>query len=166
MKIRVICSTYITLYCLSFIRCQMDLHKFPLDKQRCPLEIGSFGHESDDITYRWKDTPLSMDKLGLAQYHLVNWSYDQFLGVRKNSPRNISTVSLSFEFQRQQGFFVLQIYIPLTLIVMCSWVTFWLTKTEKGSEIPARTSLGASSVLSVVTIGFGGKSKPQVIKVC
>ena len=55
-----------------------------------------------------------------------------------------------------------QIYIPLTLIVCCSWVTFWLVKTEKGGEIPARTSLGATTVLSVVTIGFGGKSKPQV----
>ena len=44
----------------------------------------------------------------------------------------------------------------------CSWVTFWLVKTEKGTEIPARTSLGATTVLSVVTIGFGGKSKPQV----
>ena len=57
-----------------------------------------------------------------------------------------------------------QIYIPLTLIVCCSWITFLLVKTEKGSEIPARTSLGATTVLSVVTIGFGGKTKPQVIK--
>ena len=46
--------------------------------------------------------------------------------------------------------------------MFCSWVTFWLTKTEKGGEIPARTSLGATTVLTVVTIGFGGKSKPQV----
>ena len=58
--------------------------------------------------------------------------------------------------------FIFQIYIPLALIVCCSWVTFWLVKTEKGTEIPARTSLGATTVLSVVTIGFGGKSKPQV----
>ena len=47
-------------------------------------------------------------------------------------------------------------------MVFCSWVTFWLAKTEKGGEIPARTSLGATTVLTVVTIGFGGKSKPQV----
>ena len=44
----------------------------------------------------------------------------------------------------------------------CSWVQFWLTKTEKGGEIAARTSLGATTVLTVVTIGFEGKSKPQV----
>ena len=47
-------------------------------------------------------------------------------------------------------------------MVCCSWVQFWLTKTEKGGEIAARTSLGATTVLTVVTIGFEGKSKPQV----
>ena len=61
-------------------------------------------------------------------------------------------------------FLSFQIYVPLTLIVCCSWVTFWLMKTDRGTEIPARTSLGATTVLSVVTIGFGGKSKPQVTK--
>ena len=33
---------------------------------------------------------------------------------------------------------------------------------NQGQEIPARTGLGATSALAVVTIGFGGKTKPQV----
>jgi hypothetical protein len=33
-------------------RCGMDLHKFPLDTQWCPLEIGSFGHPEGDLIYR------------------------------------------------------------------------------------------------------------------
>ena len=52
--------------------------------------------------------------------------------------------------------------MPLYIIVMSSWVTFWLVKTDKGQETPARTQLGATTVLAVVTIGFGGKAKPQV----
>ena len=56
----------------------------------------------------------------------------------------------------------MQVYIPLYIIVMSSWVTFWLVKTDKGQETPARTQLGATTVLAVVTIGFGGKAKPQV----
>jgi len=39
-----------------------------------------------------------------------------------------------------------------------------LIKTEKGGEVPARTGLGANSVLSVVNIGFSGKERPQVIE--
>ena len=33
-------------------RCQMDLRKFPLDSQLCPLEIGSFGHDASQMVYR------------------------------------------------------------------------------------------------------------------
>ena len=32
----------------------------------------------------------------------------------------------------------------------------------KGGEVPARTALGATTVLSIVNLGFGGKSKPKV----
>ena len=62
--------------------------------------------------------------------------------------RNDSLAHLDFFFERQTGFFLLQIYTPLNLIVFCSWVAFWLIKTDKGGEVPARTSLGATSVLS------------------
>ena len=65
-------------------------------------------------------------------------------------------------FYLEYSVFSLQIYIPLTLIVCCSWVQFWLTRTDMGGEIDARTTLGATTVLTVVTIGFIGKSKPQV----
>jgi hypothetical protein len=30
----------------------MDLRKFPLDSQACPLEIGSFGFNSKEMIYR------------------------------------------------------------------------------------------------------------------
>ena len=49
--------------------------------------------------------------------------------------RNDSVVYLDLLFERQTGFFLLQIYTPLTLIVFCSWVSFWLVKTEAVGEI-------------------------------
>ena len=114
--------------------------------------------------------------------HLYVFRSGENIGLsrRRNNEgyRNDSTVFLDFFFERQTGFFLLQIYTPLTLIVFCSWVSFWLVKTEKvgtcsiklimkdlflkGGEVPARTSLGATTVLSVVNLGFGGKSKPKV----
>ena len=141
-------------------RCKMDLHKFPLDSQICPLEIASFGHPSQDIVYKWAKAPLSMEELSLAQYIMVNWTHGHRQSELKNGNRSV--IFLQFKFDRTLGFYFLQIYIPLTIIVMSSWVSFWLVKTEKGQETPARTGLGATSALAVVTIGFGGKTKPQV----
>ena len=145
----------------------MDLRKFPLDSQNCPLNIGSFGYSAEDIVYSWaKPKAVSIDKLGLAQFHLTRYETYEKISVTNRrtriSWRNDSVAHLDFFFERQTGFFLLQIYTPLNLIVFCSWVAFWLIKTEKGGEVPARTALGATSVLSVVNIGFGGKSRPHV----
>jgi len=117
--------------------------------------------------YRWQAKPYSIgEDVALAQFHLARASHAEAVGLTgrrdRTGFRNDSTVSLNFLFERQTGFFLLQIYTPLTLIVFCSWVSFWLVKTEKGGEVPARTALGATTVLSIVNLGFGGKSKPKV----
>ena len=72
--------------------------------------------------------------MALAQFHLADASYGEMIGISgrrdRSGYRNDSSVFLEFLFERQTGFFLLQIYTPLTLIVFCSWVTFWLVKTE------------------------------------
>ena len=48
-------------------KCKMNLQKFPLDSQVCPLQIGSFGHPSTDIIYKWADKPLRYLLAGIQQ---------------------------------------------------------------------------------------------------
>ena len=49
--------------------------------------------------------------------------------------------------QRQIGFFLIQIYIPTILIVILSWVSFWLNI----DAAPARVSIGLLTVLTMTT---------------
>ena len=72
--------------------------------------------------------------------------------------RRDSVAYLKFDLEREMGFFILGIYFPLNLVVGCSWVAFWIVKTD----VPARVALGVTTVLSVTKIGFGIKGKPQV----
>ena len=82
--------------------------------------------------------------------------------MAKNKLETWTCLDKNFNIVAYLSILSLQVYIPLYIIVMSSWVTFWLVKTDKGQETPARTQLGATTVLAVVTIGFGGKAKPQV----
>ena len=50
-------------------------------------------------------------------------------------------------FKRDFGHYLLQIYIPSTLIIMLSWVSFWLD----ADAVPGRISLGLLTVLSMST---------------
>ncbi|KAG8225047.1 hypothetical protein J437_LFUL000025 [Ladona fulva] len=67
--------------------------------------------------------------------------------------------SVYFFLKRHTGYFMLQVYVPCGLIVSCSWVSFWIDP----DAVPARVSLGVTTVLSMTTMGFGGRSQmPKV----
>ncbi|CAL4124288.1 unnamed protein product, partial [Meganyctiphanes norvegica] len=135
--------------------CKMHLRKFPLDTQICPLSIASYGYNKKDMVYRWtSETPVSVDgDVSIAQYELVNISVSSAtLTVRRTE--EISILGLKFYLKRLTGFFLLQVYVPCILIVCCSWVAFWITK----KDVPGRVALGVTTVLSMTTLGFGGRS--------
>ena len=103
--------------------------------------------------FRWTETPATLGDIELSQYHFISLTSGSVNTTVRDSTRSV--VFLNFSFDRAIGFYVLQVYTPLVIIVMSSWVSFWLIKTDKGQETPARTGLGSTTVLAVVTIGFG-----------
>ena len=54
---------------------------------------------------------------------------------------SFSCVENTFVLQRDVGYYIIQVYVPSVLIVILSWVSFWL---DCGA-IPARITLGVLS---------------------
>ncbi|KAJ8279313.1 hypothetical protein COCON_G00063790 [Conger conger] len=66
---------------------------------------------------------------------------------------------INFILRRHIFFFMLQTYFPTMLMVMLSWVSFWIDRRA----VPARVSLGITTVLTMSTIITGvSASMPQV----
>lgn len=60
-------------------------------------------------------------------------------------------LSIAFQFSRQINFYLLSWYLPATLIVVLSWVGFWIdTKST-----PARISLGTITILAMGSFLIG-----------
>ena len=53
--------------------------------------------------------------------------HEDFFGQVTKKTGNHSIIFLQFKFDRTLGFYILQIYIPLTIIVMSSWVSITST---------------------------------------
>ena len=73
---------------------------------------------------RFSRKPLSWvdkEKLGLAQYYIVNWAHGSSVGTtrRTGNSLNMSTVFFEFSFQRRTGFFLLQVNSLLWLYKSC-----------------------------------------------
>src|SRR6218665_3589482 len=58
---------------------------------------------------------------------------------------------IRFVLRRQLGFFVIQIFVPSILIVILSWVSFWINI----DGVPARVSIGLLTVLTTTTQSSG-----------
>ncbi|XP_078377258.1 gamma-aminobutyric acid receptor subunit beta-1-like isoform X2 [Oculina patagonica] len=132
--------------------CPMDLRKFPMDTQLCPLIIESYGYSEDHIKFKWeKDLTDGMSFVPsstkmLPQYSLVKLSLSKTFN--KYVVGNWSGIKATFTFERMSSYFLIHVYGPCALIVIISWVSFLLPR----SSPPARVTLGVTSVLTVVTI--------------
>lgn len=127
-----------------------NLQKYPLDDQKCTLEAESYGY--NDINVKYCADPRSMHeieeikKLRLPQFVVTNATLDRKTAkfTSGNYDRMVLTISLS----RNIGYFILQTYIPCSLITILSWVSFWINHEATA----ARVALGVTTVLTMTTI--------------
>jgi gamma-aminobutyric acid receptor subunit beta len=148
----------------STLACMMDLRRYPLDRQNCTVEVESYGYTQADVIMRWKhgrESILDLDKVQLPQFTILDYdtiSYGLYLatGNRETSiVRNgmftlflfvirgvYQRLSLSFVLQRNIGYFLFQTYLPSILIVILSWVGFWINHEATS----ARVALGKQTM--------------------
>ena len=60
---------------------------------------------------------------------------------------NYSCIGINFHLTRMNGFYFIHMYVPSILIVMLSWISFWLDIEATA----ARVSLGILTVLAMTT---------------
>ncbi|XP_021371348.1 glycine receptor subunit alpha-2-like [Mizuhopecten yessoensis] len=141
--------------------CPMKLHKYPLDSQVCALYIQSFAFTRNNLRFRWrKVNPIQTNEnMELPQFELREHHVSECLSFGGDTEGNFTCIQLQMSFNRNIGYFVIQVYIPTILIVLLSWVSFWLSI----DAVPARISLGILTVLTLTNQRTNmASSVPQV----
>ncbi|KAG1674533.1 Gamma-aminobutyric acid receptor alpha-like [Nymphon striatum] len=65
-----------------------------------------------------------------------------------------SILQVNFNIRRYTGYFLIQIYIPCILLVVLSWVSFWINREATAD----RVGLGITTVLTMSTITLDSRS--------
>ncbi|XP_017781660.1 PREDICTED: glutamate-gated chloride channel isoform X2 [Nicrophorus vespilloides] len=129
------------------LSCPMNLKLYPLDRQVCSLRMASYGWTTDDLVFLWKEgDPVQVVK----NLHLPRFTLEKFLTDYCNSKTNTgeySCLKVDLLFKREFSYYLIQIYIPCCMLVIVSWVSFWL---DQGA-VPARVSLGVTTLLTMAT---------------
>ncbi|XP_063844111.1 glycine receptor subunit alpha-3-like isoform X4 [Scylla paramamosain] len=135
------------------LTCSMEFADYPFDEQVCGSVISSYANTDDVIIYEWdQDLPIDMpDELEIAQFDLLEDRRVTESDTQVYVTGNFSSLKVSFDLRRQNGYHVLQTYIPTILIVVISWVSFWLDP----NAVPGRVSLGVTTLLTLTTLASG-----------
>ncbi|XP_056439935.1 gamma-aminobutyric acid receptor subunit rho-3-like [Gadus chalcogrammus] len=140
--------------------CSMDFSSFPLDTQNCSLELESYAYNENDLMLYWKNgnNSLRTDDIVLSQFFIEEFQSSYGLAFY-SSTGWYNRLYIHFILRRHIFFFMLQAYFPTMLMVLLSWVSFWIDRRA----VPARVSLGMTTVLTMSTIITGvSSSMPQV----
>ncbi|XP_067375562.1 gamma-aminobutyric acid receptor subunit alpha-6a [Channa argus] len=142
--------------------CPMSLMNFPMDGHACPLKFGSYAYTSSEIMFTWRKGPVASvecpkESISLLQYDLVGQTLSS--EIFRSNTGQYSVQVVHFHLQRKLGYYLIQTYVPLIMVVVLSQVSFWINK----ESVPARTVAGITTVLTMTTLSISARqSLPKV----
>lgn len=115
------------------------------------IRHNAVSHTVQDLVFIWNMTdPLVVNEdIELPQQDISKiFTTDCTI---EYSTGNFTCLAVVFNLRRRIGYHLFHTYIPSALIVVMSWISFWI----KPEAIPARVTLGVTSLLTL------GTSQPQ-----
>ena len=125
----------------------MELIKFPFDHQNLTIHAESFSWDDNHLVF----VPLD-EKTGFnEEFKTLEWQlHDVHTEVHNKkevrSPEAFSEYVYSINVDRDPGFYLYKIVVPLLIIVAFNWATFWMP----GEPASVRMERGVIALLTVV----------------
>ena len=129
----------------------LDVSDYPMDKHMLTIELEDFDWPEDSLKYTVDagNTGIALG-LSLSEWKLTNVGTSVTSAFFKPSRTSFSHYKFSVGIQRSLTPFIIKIFIPLIIVVAMSMLTFFLP----ADELEAQTSLGATSLLSIIAFHF------------
>ncbi|KAI3352198.1 hypothetical protein L3Q82_005163 [Scortum barcoo] len=133
-----------------------SISEFEFDMSlRVDVGATAFGYTMNDLIFEWQENgPVQVaEGLTLPQFILKDESDLRYCTKHYNTGK-FTCIEVRFHLERQMGYYLIQMYIPSLLIVILSWVSFWINM----DAAPARVALGITTVLTMTTQSSGSRT--------
>jgi hypothetical protein len=131
----------------------LDLRRFPFDSQLLPLVVQARGDDIDRTVLKADSKDSAMPKPGYAG--LAQWiplSLNAQLIPIPGSASGAKSVEFDLNVQRKPKSYVWKFIVPLLLLVIISWVTFWLSHEEFKTKDQLQSAI--STLLIIVAFNI------------
>ncbi|KAL3174199.1 hypothetical protein MRX96_041356 [Rhipicephalus microplus] len=79
---------------------------------------------------------------------------------RKEGP--FAMLLVSFQLKRHMGYFLIEVYAPCTLLVVLSWVSFWINREATADRI----ALGVTTILTMTFLALESRNDLPKVPYC
>jgi Neurotransmitter-gated ion-channel ligand binding domain/Neurotransmitter-gated ion-channel transmembrane region len=138
----------------------LDLKDFPFDTQFLPIDVISYQYNPDEVRFS-PNTRIASDTEAFSaegwSFNLLETEFREFsvpaVGVVR--PR----VTFVVQAKRNAQYYVLTMFLPMSLIIFMSWTAFWI----QPNVVPPRIAISTASIFSLIAFGFSIRlSLPRV----
>lgn len=134
---------------------QMDFRKFPFDSQTFSLKLELFSYDSSKAVFEYKDIgELTENGNYLEGWDITGIKHEsndvtyEHLSDKEGEPLEFSRLEYEIFASRLSGYYIWQVFFPLFLIIISSWVVFWL------KEFSDQLATSFTLMLTVVAFNF------------
>jgi uncharacterized membrane protein len=134
----------------------LELRDFPFDNQVFRIQLGSAGYTLQEVRLIPDINGRNgiSNKFSLADWDIVTWNVKAVEFTPNDKDDSFAAFQLEIEATRRYVYFIIKVIIPLFLIVMMSWVVFWIDPKESGTQI----SVAITTMLTLIAYRFAVSS--------
>jgi hypothetical protein len=139
---------------------RMDLRDFPLDRQRLSIELVLPGVRAEDVRFVLDpDDLVAVEQPTVADWRLLGFTGEPSTFEIRGAGRASSSLTLSIDIGRKLGFWVGKAFASVAVIVLMSWVVFWI----EPEQLNPRVSVTVTSMLTLIAYRFLlGQDLPRI----
>lgn len=128
----------------------MDFRKFPFDTQYFRIQIESFSYDINEVFFvKPRVFTGDIDESILIEWVIRDQAQPSISShTYPHHGKTYSRFNLAVKASRKPGYFLWQFFLPLFLIIVTSWVVFWI------SDFSNQLSTAFTLMLTVVAFNF------------
>lgn len=130
----------------------LELHNFPFDLQDFKIILVASGYTTEEVKFMHNPGGYSglASEFSQQEWTVLAWRLD--IAPYAVMEGEIPDASFAFVFtaERKLGFYIWKVIIPLVLIVMMSWIVFWINPEQFTTQIGVSTT----SMLTLIAYRF------------
>lgn len=136
------------------LRSPLRLQEFPLDTQVLPITFLSIEYGPEQLKLAFDETaPRRAESFAIAGWSVVKETHRvDILDTRAAAATGERFARFVYELhvERELGYYVFRVIVPLMFIVLMSWAVFWIDPDMAGVQI----GLAATSILTLIAFMF------------